>query len=65
MMDEYKMQDLIENALWGMGEIALDDEEQIKSIRSFERAGLLTRNKGLVVTLVDGSEFQITIVQSK
>ncbi len=64
-MDEYKMQDLLENALWGMGEIVLEDEERIRSIRSFEEVMLLTSNKGLVVQLVDGSEFQVTIVQTK
>lgn len=33
-------------------------------INSFEEAGLLTKNEGLVVYLRDGSEFQITIVKS-
>jgi len=32
---------------------------------SFEEAGILTNNKGLVIKLRDGSEFQITIVKSK
>ena len=33
--------------------------------QSFDEAGLMTYNKGLVVILPDGSEFQITIVQSR
>ena len=33
-------------------------------INSFEEAGLLTKNEGLVVRLRDGSEFQISIVKS-
>lgn len=33
-------------------------------IDSFEEAGLLTKNEGLVVRLRDGSEFQISIVKS-
>jgi len=34
-------------------------------VRDFRGAGVLTRNKGLVVTLADGSEFQLTIVKSR
>lgn len=33
--------------------------------RTFDSVGMLTLNKGLVVTLSDGSEFQLTIVKSK
>lgn len=31
---------------------------------SFARTGLLTNDEGLVLRLADGSEFQVTIVQS-
>ena len=34
-------------------------------VRTFEQAGVMTYNKGLVITLPDGSEFQLTIVQSR
>ncbi len=34
-------------------------------ITTFEAGGYLTRDAGLVVRLPDGSEFQITIVQSR
>lgn len=34
-------------------------------VRTFEDAGVLTYNKGLVISLPDGSEFQLTIVQSR
>lgn len=34
-------------------------------VRSFEAAGVLTSNRGLIVTAEDGSEFQIQIVRSK
>jgi hypothetical protein len=37
----------------------------IRSMRTYREAGLLTSNKGLVVTLTDGSEFQLQIVRSK
>ena len=34
-------------------------------VHTFAEAGLMTYNKGLVITLPDGSEFQLTIVQSR
>ena len=34
-------------------------------VQSFCEAGLMTSNNGLVITLPDGSEFQLTIVQSR
>ena len=39
-------------------------EDQKPQVNSFEDAGLMTRNKGIVVYLEDGSEFQVTVVQS-
>jgi len=33
--------------------------------QSFDSAGVMTGSAGLVLTLRDGSEFQITIVQSR
>ena len=36
---------------------------EVDRVRTFEEVGMLTRDKGLVVQLRDGSEFQITIVQ--
>lgn len=35
------------------------------SVRTYSDAGVMTYNKGLVITLADGSEFQLTIVQSR
>ena len=34
-------------------------------VRTFEEEGVLTYNKGLVISLPDGTEFQLTIVQSR
>ena len=34
-------------------------------VRTFEEAGVMTYNKGLVISLPDGTEFQLTIVQSR
>jgi len=42
--------------------VVLSDESDVLS---FEDAGLLTRNHGLIIRLENGAEFQITIVKSK
>jgi hypothetical protein len=39
--------------------------EAPKRINTFENSGVLTSNKGLVVKMKDGSEFQVTIVKSE
>lgn len=36
----------------------------VTRIRTYSDAGMLTMNRGLVVRLDDGTEFQVTIVQS-
>ena len=41
------------------------DEGAISSVNTFREAGVLTMNEGLVIRTEDGSEFQLTIVQSK
>ena len=47
--------------------LAWSNEESgmFKSVRTFDSVGMMTRNKGLVVRMKDGSEFQLTIVKSK
>jgi len=42
-----------------------EEDPEIERIDTFEEAGVLTRNKGLVVRAIDGREFQITVIQSK
>ncbi len=41
------------------------DTENLRRIETFEEAGVLTRDAGLVVTLKDGTQFQIGIVRSR
>ena len=46
----------------------LQDEEivpEVASVRTFEEAGVLTGNRGIVVRCTDGSEYQLTVVQSR
>ena len=38
---------------------------EIARVQTFEEAGLLTSNRGVVVRTANGSTFQITIVQSR
>jgi hypothetical protein len=45
-------------------EIVLDKLPIVRTCTFHER-GVLTRNKGLIVELANGDEFQITIVQSE
>ena len=47
---------------WGYG-----SEIRWENIRveTYEQAGVMTYNKGLVLILPDGTEFQLTIVQSR
>jgi hypothetical protein len=39
--------------------------EQLASAASIADRGIMTRNRGVVFRMKDGSEFQITIVKSK
>jgi len=38
---------------------------EIKYIETFEEKGILSSNNGIVLTMDDGSEFQMTLVKSK
>jgi hypothetical protein len=39
--------------------------EDTERVSTYEQQGMLTRNAGLVLRLRDGSEFQLTVVQSR
>jgi len=73
-MNETEMQDALKTLLEEIAYMDADDRGQfgvpdelddIESIRTFEEAGVLTRDAGFVCRLGDGSEFQVTIVQSR
>lgn len=40
-------------------------ENEGLEVETYEEAGLLTRDEGLVIKAEDGREYQVTIVQSK
>ena len=60
--------EVVEDALMGilMGDWSVEDTAlEGCSVRTFANAGVMTYNQGLVLRLPDGSEFQVTIVQSR
>ena len=66
-MDEKEMQEALMRLI---GDEALADyfdggDVDVRSIESFEAEGVLTNNAGFVLRLMDGSEFQITVVRSR
>lgn len=62
-----QMQELIAEYIECQREAAEEEELDfpITNVKSFEDAMVMTDNKGLVITLADGSEFQVSIVRSK
>jgi hypothetical protein len=42
-----------------------DATDDVRHVATFAEMGVLTDNAGLVVTMTDGREFQITIVHSR
>ena len=72
-MNEQSMQDAL-NALSADVMLCINTGDEIEppeelegvdSIQTFEEAGVLTMNKGLVLRMKDHREFQVTIVQSR
>ena len=60
-MSEHELANyLIEVLDWSNSE-----DNTIKDVDTFESAGLLTQNEGLVIKMKTGEVFQLTIKQSK
>ena len=62
-MPEKKLQDLLQAML--RDDLEVEPSYYITSVQTFEEAGVPGEDRGLVVTMADGSEFQITIVRSQ
>jgi len=62
-MNEKNIADMIYNSL----ELTSMDECEniISRIATFEEAGLLTNDDGIILYLKDGSEFQITVIRRR
>ena len=61
-MDELKLQTEIMETLMGEADELPD---KVDYVRTFEDAGVMTSNRGLVISMCDGTQFQVTIVQSR
>ena len=58
-----KFQDLLLTILHD--DLEVEPRYYISSVRTFEEAVVPSEYRGLVVTMSDGSEYQITIVKSR
>jgi len=73
-MNDHEFQDALKPLLDEIACMDADDLDQfdlpddlggIEHVRTFEEAGVLTQNAGLVIELADGSQWQVTIVRSR
>lgn len=62
-MDEQAFQDALREILESLEEQDCISDLEVRRVSTFEEAGVMTRNAGLVVRLRDNSVFQVTIVQ--
>lgn len=66
--DSIVTDEIVEEALDGILRGEWDTENSAlegSRIKTFQQAGVMTYNKGLVITLLDGTEYQLTIVRSR
>ena len=60
-MNEQQLQDyLVEVLDW-----ASNEDGMVKIIDTFEELDMMTNNKGLVITMQDGTRFQLIIAKSR
>lgn len=66
-MNAEDLAEVVEDLLRAVAEDEDGDAEELHGARlaSFRRAGLLTSDAGVVITLADGSEFQLSVIQSR
>ena len=73
-MNATELQRTLRTLLEEMFHMDIDDLDQfdmprelaeIERVSTYDEAGVLTQDAGLVITTADGSEFQLTIVQSR
>jgi hypothetical protein len=62
-LPEKKLQDLLQAIL--RDDLEVEPSYYIAKVRTFEQAGVTTEERGLVVTMSDGSEYRVTIVKSQ
>ncbi|MEO7037390.1 MAG: hypothetical protein ABI548_25770 [Polyangiaceae bacterium] len=64
-MDASRFAELIRELIKSYDDCGLEPSLDCAGVESFKDAGVVTNNDGLVVTLGDGSEYQVTVVQSR
>lgn len=64
-MNELEFCDVLGTAIADSGAFSQEGTDEAARVRSFEDAGVLTENAGLIVRLPDGSEFQVTVVRRR
>ena len=62
-LPEKKFQDLLQAIL--RDDLAAEPLYYITRVQTFEEAGVPTEDAGLVVTMSNGSEYQVTIAESR
>ena len=69
MYDNEFTEETLQNGLRNLIEGTASDDDDILwenlRVHTFDEAGVMSRDAGLVITLPDGTEFQLTIVQSR
>jgi hypothetical protein len=73
-VDEHEIQTALNDLFAGLILAADQDEypedlpdelSEVERVQTYDEAGILTNNKGLVLRMKDGTEWQLTIVQSR
>jgi len=65
MEDTCTTRDLETFLMDALAEYVVEDDLYIDDVRTYEQSGVMTCNQGLVIRMSDGTEFQVTIVQSR
>lgn len=63
MMTFDEFQEFLMNAVDAYN-VSGESDFQVSDLRTFSEAGLMSNSRGLVVTMADGSEFQVEILGS-
>lgn len=62
MATRWRAERLLQNVL---GRLIEQNRGGLRFVRTFDEAGVMTTDRGLVVEFVDGTQVQITIVRSR
>ena len=65
MLNAKYLENALTEFLQGGDVYTAEDAVGIESVISFDQAGLMTNNAGVVIRLSDGSEFQLSINRSR